>query len=91
MGADILNDKEIAHFVFGSPENESVLSASLAFPENAVMAFHWSQPKITRRWMTREVLKKSLGPSPIIESEIFRGPLFVVLAILPACHRTITI
>jgi hypothetical protein len=32
VGADILNDKEIAHFVFGSSEDESVLSASLAFP-----------------------------------------------------------
>jgi hypothetical protein len=53
VGTDILNDKEIAHFVFGSPENESVLSASLAFPENAVMAFHWSQPKITGGRMAR--------------------------------------
>jgi hypothetical protein len=42
VGANILNDKEVAHFVFGSPENESILSASLTFPQDAVMAFHRS-------------------------------------------------
>jgi hypothetical protein len=32
VGTDVLDDKEIADFVFGPSKDESVLSASLAFP-----------------------------------------------------------
>src|SRR4051794_32485548 len=84
VGTDILNDKEITNLVFSAPENKSVLSASLAFPENPVMAFHRSQPEIAWRRMARQILKKLLGASSIIEGEIFRSTLFVVVAILPA-------
>jgi hypothetical protein len=42
VGTDVLDDKEIADFVFSPSKDESVLSASLAFPENAVVAFHGS-------------------------------------------------
>jgi hypothetical protein len=89
--SNILNDEKVANFVFGAPKDESVLSSSLAFPKDAIVTFHWPQPEITRRRMTRQILEKSLGPSSIIECEIFRRTLFVVLAILPACHRTIRI
>jgi hypothetical protein len=84
--SDVLDDKEVADFVPAPSEHESVLAAGVAFPQNAVMAFHRSQPEIAWGRMTRQILKKSLGASTIIESEIFRGTLFVVLTILPACH-----